>query len=58
MLEEDLDVQAQGAIRHARMVAMIAQDGSTAHVAVARFALARVVVLLEKHVAVAVSPTK
>ncbi len=48
---DELDLQAREAISHARMVAVAAQGGSSSHAAVARFGLARVVVLLEKHVA-------
>ena len=47
----DLDVQTCGAIHHARKVAAGVRDGS-AHTAVARFALARVIILLEQHVAI------
>ncbi len=44
----DLALQARGAIRHAQLVVAAAGDGSISRVAVARFALARVVVLLEQ----------
>ena len=49
----DLSTQARGAVRHARLVAqnMFSRDGSRA--AVARFALQRVIVLLEMHVVAA-----
>ena len=47
---EDLDAQTRGAVDHARHVAAAAQDKSGVRTAVARFALARVVLLLERHV--------
>ncbi len=43
----DFDAQIRGAVRHAQITAEAARDRSTAHTAVARFALARVVTLLE-----------
>ncbi len=46
---DDLDTQTRGAITHARLVSVTALNKSTLHTAVARFALHRVVVLLEKH---------
>lgn len=52
---DDLDVQTRGAVVHARHVAAAAQDKSGVRTAVARFALARVVVLLERHVTSGVS---
>lgn len=52
----DLDVQAHGAVTHARLVATTALSERSSRDAVARFALARVVTLLERHVAVSVSP--
>ena len=48
---DEVDVQARGAIAHARTLMALALNGTTSHVAIARFALARVIVLLEKHVA-------
>ena len=48
---DELDVQIRGAVQHARMVATAGQNRKDTHTAVARFALARVVVLLEQHVA-------
>ena len=45
----DLDVQVRGAIQHARLVALNVFGGGVSHTAVARFALSRVVVLLEEH---------
>ena len=50
LLGDDPDEQLLDAITHARLVAESALNGTTAHVTVARFALARVVVLLEKQV--------
>lgn len=47
---EGLDAQTRGAVVHARHVAAAAQDKSSVRTAVARFALARVVLLLERHV--------
>ena len=47
---DDLDVQTRGAVQHARMVATAGQDRNDGQTAVARFALARVIVLLEQHV--------
>ena len=44
---DELDLQTRGAIKHAQLAAEAARDKSTARTAVARFALARVVVLLE-----------
>ncbi len=52
---DDLGVQTRGAVVHARHVAAAAQDKSGVRTAVARFALARVVVLLEEHVTRTVS---
>ena len=50
----DLDVQARVALRHAKLA--VANAGmSVSHQAVARYSLARVVMILEQHVAVAVS---
>ena len=46
----DLEVQVRGAIQHARLVALDVFGGGVSHTAVARFALSRVVVLLEEHV--------
>lgn len=46
----DLDLQIRGSIRHAQHVVTDAFDESSARVALARFALARVIVLLEQHV--------
>ena len=46
---DELDLQTRGAVKHARMVTVAAIEGGTSRTAVARFALARVVVLLEKH---------
>lgn len=46
----DLNLQIRGSIRHAQHVIVGAGDGSSARVAIARFALARVIVLLEQHV--------
>ncbi len=48
---EELDLQTRGAVRHAQLMAVSAQGSSTKRDAVARFALHRVVVLLEQHVA-------
>ncbi len=45
----ELNVQARGAVRHAQVVAKIALDPCTSRNAVARFALHRVVLLLEEH---------
>ena len=51
----DLDVQTHGAIIHARLVAATAQgECSTSRTGVARYSLARVVMLLERHVLVVV----
>ncbi len=47
---DDLDLQTRGAVKHALIAGATALDGGVGHTAVARFALARVVVLLEKHV--------
>ena len=49
---DDLDVQTRGAVQHARMVATAGQGRNDGQTAVARFALARVIVLIEQHVAV------
>ena len=47
---DELDVQARGAVQHARLVILARQSGvSSAHTAIARFALARVIVSLEQH---------
>ena len=52
----DLDVQTHGAVTHARLVAITAKgECSSSRMAVVRYALARVVVLLERHITVAVS---
>ena len=51
----DLDVQVHGAVTHARLVATTALGECSSRDAVARFALARVVTLLERHITVAVS---
>ena len=48
---DQVNVQARGAIAHARTLMALALNGTTSHATVARFALARVIVLLEKHVA-------
>ena len=48
---DELDVQTRGAVQHARMVATAGQGRNSGHTAVARFALARVILLLEQHVA-------
>ena len=49
----DLDVQAHGAVTHARLAAQSARNGSSvSRDAIARFALARVVTLLEEHMEV------
>ena len=45
---DELDFQTRGAIKHAQISAVAAQDGSS-QTAIARFALARVVMLLEEH---------
>ena len=45
----DLDVQIHGAVTHARLVATTALGENSSRTAVARFALARVVTLLEEH---------
>ena len=48
MVAHDLDVQTLGAIKHARLIAASLQnEASQRTIAVARFALARVVMLLE-----------
>lgn len=52
----DLDVQSHGAVTHARLVATTALSERSNRDAVARFALARVVTLLERHFAIAVPP--
>ena len=49
---DDLDVQTRGAVKHARLVATAGQSQNSTHTSVARFALARIIVLLEKHAAV------
>ena len=46
----DLDLQIRGSIRHAQHVITDASDQSSARVALARYALARVVTLLQQHV--------
>ena len=46
----DLDLQIRGSIRHAQHVIAAAFDENSARVALARFALARVVTLLQRHV--------
>ena len=50
----DLDVQSHGAVTHARLVATTALSERSSRDAVARFALARVVTLLERHIGVVV----
>ena len=45
----DLDVQSHGAITHARLVATTALGENSSRTAVARFALARVVTVLESN---------
>ncbi len=45
----DLDLQIRGNIRHAQHVIANASDESSGDVAIARFALARVIVLLAQH---------
>ena len=50
----DLDVQVHGAVTHARLVATTALSDSSSRDAVARFALAKVVTLLERHMEVGV----
>ena len=47
----DLNVQARGAIQHARIVALDVFGGNS-QTAIARFALSRVLVLLEQHMVV------
>ena len=44
---DDLNLQTRGAVKHAQIVAVAARDGGVGHTAIARFALARVVALLE-----------
>ena len=44
---DDLDVQARGAIKHAQLAAEAAKCGGVGRTVIARFALARVVTLLE-----------
>lgn len=44
----ELDVQTRGAVQHARIVA-IDVFGGNSHTAIARFALSRVIMLLEEH---------
>ena len=51
---EDLDVPTRVAVRHARQVAETGEM-SDRHRSVARYALARLIVLLERHVAVMLS---
>lgn len=46
----DLDLQIRGCIRHAQHVITDAFDESSARVTLARYALARVVTLLQQHV--------
>ena len=53
MPTDDLDVQTRGAVQHARLVATAGRNGKSSHTAVARFALARVIVLLEHYLPVA-----
>ena len=53
---DDFDAQTRGAVQHARMVATAGQGRAGGHTAVARFALARVIVLLEQHVAAVSRP--
>ncbi len=52
-----VDVQARGAIQHARLVALDVFSGAVSHTAIARFALARVIVLLEEQIPVVVPRT-
>ena len=47
---EDLEVHLNIKTTHARLVAATALHPSTAHTTVARFALARLIVLLEKRI--------
>ena len=51
----DLDHQQCGAVKHAKRAVADASTGDERHVTAARIALARVVMLLERHVGVAVS---
>lgn len=51
---ESFRAQIRGAITHARLTATVASSGDPDHIAVARLALARVVTLLEWHVALGV----
>ena len=46
---DELDLQTRGAIRHAQLLAANAPGDDSSRDAVARFALARVVVMLEQH---------
>ena len=46
----DLDMQTRGAIRHARLLALDVAGGGISHMAVARFALMRVITLVEQHI--------
>ena len=56
----DLDVQTHGAVTHARLVAVtvLAGENSSSRMAVAKFALARVTMLLERHAAVGVTESR
>ena len=47
---DELDLQTRGAVKHAEMTGAAALKGGPGLTAVSRVALARVVVLLEKHV--------
>ena len=49
---EDVDVQTIGAIRHAKQVALLACNGSNIQETIARYALSRVIGLLEEQVVV------
>ena len=48
---DDLDVQIRGAIRHAQLVTAAAHDRDSTRSTPARYALARVIVLLEERMA-------
>ena len=54
---DDLDVQIQGAIYHAQMTAEAALNEGNAHATIARFAVFRVVRLLEQRVTLTVTAT-
>lgn len=55
---DDLDAQTRGAVVHARHVAAAERTiTNSSHTAMTRYALARVIVLLERHMMVAVSVT-